>query len=90
MAGHSTRQEYNPELSHDSTSPSADSMHDVERRTCSDQRFGPEQSQELEAGLCPVAETSQSQLLQFKTNYFDPARADYVSEVLTKTVAFFS
>ena len=54
------------------------------------QRFAPQQWQHFEAGLCPVAETLQPRLLQFKTNYFDADRADHAAEVLAKTIAYFS
>lgn len=42
-----------------------------------------------EPGLCPVAETIQPQLLQFKTNYYDTARAEKQAEILRETIAFF-
>lgn len=53
------------------------------------QRLTPEQWQSLEPGLCPVAESLQPQLLQFKTNYFDRDRADHAAAVLAKTIAYF-
>ena len=37
-------------------------------------------------GLCPVAETLQPQLLQFKTNYFDTDEAERQAEILRKTI----
>ena len=40
-------------------------------------------------GLCPVAETIQPQLLQFKTNYYDTAEAEAQAEILKKTIEFF-
>ena len=40
-------------------------------------------------GLCPVAETIQPQLLQFKTNYYDTAEAEAQAEILRKTIEFF-
>lgn len=40
-------------------------------------------------GLCPVAESLQPRLLQFKTNYFDRGTAEQKAEALNKTVAFF-
>ena len=39
-----------------------------------------------ERGLCPVAETLQPQLLQFKTNYFDTDEAERQAEILKKTI----
>lgn len=43
-----------------------------------------------EKGLCPVAEMLQPQLLQFKTNYFDSAKAEAQAEILRKTIAYFN
>lgn len=40
-------------------------------------------------GLCPVAETIQPQLLQFKTNYYDTADVEAQAEILRKTIEFF-
>jgi perosamine synthetase len=40
-------------------------------------------------GLCPVAETIQPQLLQFKTNYYDSAEAEAQAEILKKTIEYF-
>lgn len=54
------------------------------------QSFAPDQWQHLQPGLCPVAESLQPQLLQFKTNYYDPARAEHAAEVLAKTIAYFN
>lgn len=42
-----------------------------------------------EKGLCPVAEMIQPQLLQFKTNDFDPDEAEAQAEILRKTIAYF-
>lgn len=52
-------------------------------------QLAPEQWQQLDAGLCPVAESLQPQLLQFKTNYFDAARGEQAAELLAKTIAYF-
>ena len=40
-------------------------------------------------GLCPVAETIQPQLLQFKTNYYDSSEAEQQAEILKKTIEYF-
>jgi perosamine synthetase len=40
-------------------------------------------------GLCPVAESLQPRLLQFKTNYMDLRLAEEKASVLTKTIQFF-
>jgi perosamine synthetase len=40
-------------------------------------------------GLCPIAEELQSQLLQFKTNYWDVEAAEKQIEILRKTIEFF-
>lgn len=40
-------------------------------------------------GLCPVAESLQPKLLQFKTNYFDKRTAKKKAEALAKTIAYF-
>ena len=45
--------------------------------------------QKYEPGLCPVAETLQRQLFQFKTNYFDAARFEKQVEALRQTIAYF-
>lgn len=42
-----------------------------------------------ERGICPNAEYLQPRMLQFKTNYWDPARAEKQMEVLKQTIAFF-
>jgi perosamine synthetase len=54
------------------------------------QRFGPQQWQTLEKGLCPVAESLQPHLLQFKTDYYDPSEAEQQAAVLAKTIAHFN
>jgi perosamine synthetase len=48
-----------------------------------------EQVQEYGPGLCPVAESLQPNLLQFKTNYMDAAVAGQKAEALAQTVAYF-
>lgn len=53
-------------------------------------RFSPEQTQEFERGLCPVAESLQPRLLQFKTNYWDGNVAAQKAEALAKTIAHFN
>lgn len=45
--------------------------------------------QTFERGLCPVAESIQPRLLQFKTNYLDMASAERQADVLRRTIAFF-
>lgn len=45
--------------------------------------------QQYERGLCPIAESLQPNLLQFKTNYFDLNRAKRQAEVLHNTIACF-
>jgi perosamine synthetase len=40
-------------------------------------------------GLCPVAESLQPRLLQFKTNYWDASGAERQAEVLARTIAHF-
>lgn len=52
-------------------------------------RFADFQTQVFGEGLCPVAERLQPRLLQFKTNYFDPARRTRAAEALTKTLRHF-
>jgi perosamine synthetase len=42
------------------------------------------------AGLCPVAEKIQPQLLQFKTNYWDISKAYQQADILRKTLAVFN
>ena len=41
------------------------------------------------ASLCPVAESIQPKLLQFKTNYLDMAIAEQKAEALQKTIQYF-
>ncbi|MFN8490464.1 MAG: DegT/DnrJ/EryC1/StrS family aminotransferase [Caldilineaceae bacterium] len=53
------------------------------------QVFGPEQPQQLNRGLCPVAEAVQPCLIQLKTNYFDNAIAEQKAEALHRTIQFF-
>ncbi|MDO8482081.1 MAG: DegT/DnrJ/EryC1/StrS family aminotransferase [bacterium] len=45
--------------------------------------------QKYKPGLCPVAERVQKQILAFKTNYWDWARAEKQAKVLKKTIAHF-
>jgi len=45
--------------------------------------------QRYEAGLCPIAESLQPWLLQFKTNYWDLAVAERKAEALARTIAYF-
>lgn len=40
-------------------------------------------------GLCPVAESVQPKLLQFKTNYWDTAEAEKKAEALARTIRHF-
>jgi perosamine synthetase len=54
-----------------------------------DAKFGPHQSQEYHKGLCPVAESLQPVLLQFKTNYLEPATATQKADALYRTIAYF-
>jgi perosamine synthetase len=49
--------------------------------------LGPSQTQVLDTGLCPIAESLQPRLLQFKTNYWDPADAERAACALADTVA---
>jgi len=46
-------------------------------------------SQKFAPGLCPVAESLQPKLFQFKTNYMNFEQAEYQTEVLARTIAFF-
>lgn len=52
-------------------------------------KFHSSQSQSFTPGLCPVAETIQPKLLQFKTNYFDLDIASQKAEALSKTIDHF-
>jgi perosamine synthetase len=45
--------------------------------------------QSYKAGLCPVAEKIQRQILAFKTNYWDMARAKRQAQILEETIAFY-
>jgi perosamine synthetase len=45
---------------------------------------------EYKKGLCPVAESLQPRLLQFKTNYWDECDAVKQAEILKKTIVYFS
>jgi len=47
------------------------------------------QLQDYKAGLCPVAESIQPKLLQFKTNYMDMNVAKRKADALAKTIAYF-
>lgn len=46
-------------------------------------------SPQYRRGLCPVAETLQPRLLQFKTNYMDLSLAAQKAEALSRTIAYF-
>ncbi|MEO8027170.1 MAG: DegT/DnrJ/EryC1/StrS family aminotransferase, partial [Bryobacteraceae bacterium] len=52
-------------------------------------RFGDGQAQIFDRGLCPVAESVQPYLLQFKTNYTDIERAETQARILRQTIASF-
>jgi perosamine synthetase len=52
--------------------------------------FAETQSQTYGPGLCPVAERLQPRLMQFKTNYFDPARCARSAEALSKSISYFN
>ena len=47
------------------------------------------QWQTLDTELCPIAESVQPRLLQFKTNYWDSARAENAAEALATAIAHF-
>ena len=47
------------------------------------------QVQKYRIGLCPIAESIQPQLLQFKTNYFNIEQSAKQAETLLKTIKFF-
>lgn len=49
----------------------------------------PSQQQIFEPGLCPVAESIQPYLLQFKTNYFDLSDIERQATALSQTIAYF-
>jgi len=44
----------------------------------------------FEKGTCPIAESIQPKIMQFKTNYRDLELADYKAEILGKTIKYFS
>ena len=46
-------------------------------------------TREYEPGLCPVAESIQPRLLQFKTNYMDMSIAQQKAEALARTIGYF-
>lgn len=46
-------------------------------------------AQQYEPGLCPIAESIQPRLLQFKTNYTDMGIAQQQAEALAKTIRYF-
>ena len=52
-------------------------------------RFHENQRQAYERGLCPVAESTQPRLFQFKTNYFDFVRAQSQADALSRTIEYF-
>jgi perosamine synthetase len=52
-------------------------------------QFSSDQVQKFEQGVCPVAESIQPKLLQFKTNYMDLDQAQNAAEALTKTLDYF-
>lgn len=56
-----------------------------------EQRFHTKEhpAREYKPGLCPVAESVQPKLLQFKTNYMDISVAERKADALAKTVAYF-
>lgn len=47
------------------------------------------QLQNYKICLCPVAESIQPKLFQFKTNYFDPDKAEFQANALAKTSRYF-
>ena len=49
----------------------------------------PHEKQICGRGLCPVAESVQPRIFQFKTNYTDRARLERQAEVLAQTIAYF-
>jgi perosamine synthetase len=49
-----------------------------------------ENRRSYQRGLCPVAEELQPKLLQFKTNYWDPASARAQADILRRTIKSFS
>ena len=57
------------------------------RRECF---IAPEVKEQYAPGLCPVAESIQPRLLQFKTNYWDEADAQKQADILARTISSFS
>jgi perosamine synthetase len=51
---------------------------------------GPANAQAYQPGICPVAESLQPKLLQFKTNYWDASDAERQADVLARTIAYFA
>jgi perosamine synthetase len=49
----------------------------------------PGKRQAYAPGLCPVAESLQPRLLQFKTNYWDATAAERHAEILARTIVYF-
>lgn len=52
-------------------------------------KLSPEQQQEYDVGLCPVAESLQPKLLQFKGSYMDMDDASRAADALHKTIQYF-
>jgi perosamine synthetase len=52
-------------------------------------QFDRDQTQTYDTGLCPVAESVQPFVLQFKTNYWDCDHAQRQADILRKTVGEF-
>jgi len=52
-------------------------------------RFAGHQTQIFDKGLCPVAESVQPKLLQFKTNYNDVQRVETQARILRQTIESF-
>jgi len=52
-------------------------------------KFDPQQAQEFGSGICPVAESLQPKLLQFKTNYMDLEEATRAANALRRTIRHF-
>lgn len=51
-----------------------------------DKYISPSRLSEYRQGLCPVAETVQQQLFQFRTNYWDLSEAHEQAEILERTL----
>jgi len=49
--------------------------------------ISPERAGQYRTGLCPVAESLQPKLLQFKTNYWDIREAEQQALILKQTIA---